>query len=86
MNCSRYFTLQFGGNNTLWSIGRVQTPLLALIVNRDHEIEHFKPEDYWEVHSRYRETLFKHQNGKFKEQDKMCRGGRKRFRRRCCMI
>jgi DNA topoisomerase-3 len=70
MNCTRFFTLQFGGNNSLWSIGRVQTPLLALIVNRDHEIEHFKPEDYWEVHSRYRETLFKHQNGKFKQKAK----------------
>lgn len=70
MNGSRYFTLQFGGNNTLWSIGRVQTPVLAMIVNRDHEIENFTPEAYWEVHTRYRETLFKHQNGKFISQDK----------------
>lgn len=70
MNGSRYFTLRFGGNNTLWSIGRVQTPVLAMIVNRDHEIENFTPEAYWEVHTRYRETLFKHQNGKFISQDK----------------
>jgi DNA topoisomerase-3 len=70
MNGSRYFTLQFGGNNTLWSIGRVQTPVLAMIVNRDHQIENFTPEYYWEVHTRYRETLFKHQNGKFTAQDK----------------
>lgn len=70
MNGSRYFTLQFGGNNTLWSIGRVQTPVLAMIVNRDHVIENFKPEDYWEVHTRYRETLFKHQHGKFMAQAK----------------
>lgn len=70
MNCSRYFTLQFGGNNTLWSIGRVQTPLLAMIVNRDDEIENFKPVDYWEVHSRYRETLFKHLKGRFDERVK----------------
>ena len=70
MNGSRYFTLQFGGKQTLWSVGRVQTPILALIVNRDIEIEHFEPKDYWEVHTHYRETLFKHQGGKFFEQEK----------------
>lgn len=65
MNGSRYFTLQYGDKQTLWSVGRVQTPVLAMIVNRDLEIEDFKPKDYWEIHTRYRETLFKHRDGKF---------------------
>ena len=68
MNGSRYFTVRFGGDNTLWSVGRVQTPVLALIVKRDLEIENFRPEDYWEIHTLYRETLFKHRGGRFMAQ------------------
>jgi DNA topoisomerase-3 len=70
MNGTRYFTVHYGGKNTLWSIGRVQTPVLALIVRRDHEIEHFKPMDYWELHTIYRETRFKHTAGKLDDRAK----------------
>ncbi|MFT7515668.1 MAG: DNA topoisomerase-3 [Candidatus Omnitrophota bacterium] len=70
MNGSRYFTVHYGGKQTLWSIGRVQTPVLALIVNRDHEIEHFDPKDYWELHTIYREARFKHTTGRWSEVEK----------------
>jgi len=48
------------------SIGRVQTPTLALIVSRQREIENFVPEDYWEIKTKYRDTIFNSTKGKFK--------------------
>lgn len=51
MNASRAFTCRFG---ELFSVGRVQTPTLALLVRREREIRAFKPEPYWEVHARFR--------------------------------
>lgn len=75
LNGTRYFTVGFGrgqgqrgsdGRGQLWSVGRVQTPVLALVVERDWQIEHFVPEDYWELHTLYRDTRFKHTQGKFK--------------------
>ena len=67
MNATRLFTLKYGGNKQVLSIGRVQTPTLAMIVNRHHEIENFKPQAYWELQTLYRETLFNNEEGKFFE-------------------
>jgi len=69
MNGTRFYTIEYGGRNQLWSIGRVQTPILAMIVGRDHAIDNFVPEDYWEVHTLYRTAKFKHTAGKFKQRD-----------------
>ena len=58
MNATRLYTLKYGQNRQVLSIGRVQTPTLALIVNRQMEIEHFVPKQYWELKTVYRDTTF----------------------------
>ncbi len=58
MNATRLYTLKYGSNRQVLSIGRVQTPTLALIVNRQHEIDNFKPETYWVLTTIYRDTTF----------------------------
>ena len=58
MNATRLYTLKYGQNRQVLSIGRVQTPTLALIVNRQHEIEHFVPQQYWILSTIYRDTTF----------------------------
>ena len=58
MNATRLYTLKYGQNRQVLSIGRVQTPTLALIVNRQKEIENFKPEPYWVLATVYRDTTF----------------------------
>lgn len=58
MNATRLYTLKYGSNRQVLSIGRVQTPTLALIVNRQHEIDNFQPETYWVLTTLYRETTF----------------------------
>ena len=65
MNATRLYTLRYGQNRQVLSIGRVQTPTLALIVKRQKEIEAFKPEPYWELKTIYRETMFAATQGKF---------------------
>ncbi len=65
MNATRLYTLKYGQNKQVLSIGRVQTPTLALIVNRQKEIDNFKPEPYWVLSTLYRETLFTATKGKF---------------------
>ena len=65
MNATRLYTLKYGQNKQVLSIGRVQTPTLALIVKRQLEIENFKPEPYWELKTVYRETIFSSTKGKF---------------------
>ena len=65
MNATRLYTLKYGQNRQVLSIGRVQTPTLALIVNRQKEIDTFKPEPYWVLSTIYRETLFTATKGKF---------------------
>jgi DNA topoisomerase-3 len=67
LNATRFFTVEYGKRNLLLSLGRVQTPILAMIVNRDLEIEYFKPNDFWEVHTLCREATFKHTGGKFED-------------------
>jgi DNA topoisomerase-3 len=68
LNATRFFTVEYGQRNLLLSLGRVQTPILAMIVNRDLEIDYFKPKDFWELHTTCREALFKHTRGKFEDQ------------------
>jgi len=65
MNCTRLYTLKYGQNRQVLSIGRVQTPTLALIVNRQKEIDNFKPEPYWVLATVYRDTTFTATRGKF---------------------
>ena len=65
MNATRLYTLKYGQNRQVLSIGRVQTPTLALIVNRQKEIENFKPEPYWVLATEYRDTIFTATKGKF---------------------
>ena len=68
MNATRLYSLKYGRPGTPLSIGRVQTPTLALIVNRQREIENFVPEDYWEIKTLYRNTTFNSTRGRFKTQ------------------
>lgn len=68
MNATRLYTLKYANNQGVLSIGRVQTPTLALIVNRQHEIENFVPEDYWEVKTLYRNVLFSAEKGRYKSE------------------
>ncbi len=71
MNATRLYTLKYRqnyGRNVL-SIGRVQTPTLALIVARQREIENFTPEDYWEIKTLYRDTTFNSVKGRYKSEE-----------------
>lgn len=70
MNATRLYTLKYGNNGfgknaQVLSIGRVQTPTLALIVQRQKEIDNFKPEPYWVLATIYRGTQFTATKGKF---------------------
>lgn len=58
MNATRLYTLKYAQGKQVLSIGRVQTPTLALVVNRQLEIENFKPEPYWVLTTNYRDTTF----------------------------
>lgn len=66
MNATRLYTLKYSRPGTVLSVGRVQTPTLALVVARQREIENFKPEDYWEIKTVYRDTTFNSTKGKYK--------------------
>ena len=65
LNATRLYTLKFGQQGGLWTLGRVQTPLLALLVQKDLEISAFIAKDYWELHSLYREADFQYVGGRF---------------------
>ncbi len=65
MNATRLYSLKYSSPGNVLSIGRVQTPTLALIVQRHFEIENFKPEDYWELKTLYRGVIFNATSGKF---------------------
>ena len=65
MNATRLYTLRFGQNRQVLSIGRVQTPTLALIVNRQKEIDRFVPEPYWVLATKYRDVVFTATKGRF---------------------
>jgi DNA topoisomerase-3 len=65
MNATRLYTLKYGGYKQVLSIGRVQTPTLAMLVNRHYEIENFVAKPYWELQTKYRDTIFNNTSGKF---------------------
>ena len=69
MNATRIYTLKYGANRQVLSIGRVQTPTLALIVNRFNEIKNFVPEPYWELKTLYRDVTFSSTKGKYKSEE-----------------
>ena len=75
MNATRLYTLKYGAGGQVLSVGRVQTPTLAMIVARDEEIENFTPEPYWILSTIYRETLFTATKGRFGTEEE----GRKAF-------
>ncbi|MBP2691504.1 MAG: DNA topoisomerase 3 [Muribaculaceae bacterium] len=67
MNATRLYSLRYGGKGNVLSIGRVQTPTLALIVKRHFEIAEFKPEDFWELKTVYRDVTFNAAKGRFND-------------------
>lgn len=69
MNATRLYTLKYAQNHQVLSIGRVQTPTLALIVKRQQEIETFVPEAYWELKTVYRNTTFNATKGRFSSEE-----------------
>jgi len=69
MNATRLYSLRFGGPGRVLSIGRVQTPTLALIVRRQREIEAFRPEPYWELKTVYRDVTFTASRGRFAKKE-----------------
>ncbi len=67
LNATRLYTLRYGRERQILSVGRVQTPTLALIVNRQLEIEHFVPQPYWELKTVYRDTTFSAAHGRYNQ-------------------
>ncbi|MBC2845046.1 DNA topoisomerase 3 [Winogradskyella flava] len=65
INATRLYTVKHGGHKQVLSVGRVQTPTLAMLVNRYKDIENFQPQPYWELQTLYRETLFSYEEGRF---------------------
>ena len=65
MNATRLYTVKHGGYKQMLSIGRVQTPTLAMVVGRFLEIENFNPQPYWELQTLYRDTVFNYEEGRF---------------------
>ncbi|MBN1651286.1 MAG: DNA topoisomerase 3 [Bacteroidales bacterium] len=70
INASRLYTVKYGTGQNVLSIGRVQTPTLAMIVNRHLEIENFVSEAFWEIKTRYRDVQFNYEDGRFTEKEK----------------
>ncbi len=70
MNATRAYTLKYGTGKNVLSIGRVQTPTLALVVERQKAIDRFKPETYWEVRTEYRDGLFSSLRGRLDQKEK----------------
>ena len=70
LNGTRNFTVRYGGRERiLWSVGRVQTPVLAMIVKRDDEIRNFRSEPFWELMTRYRDVTFKFKGKRFDKKE-----------------
>ncbi|MCH5222473.1 MAG: DNA topoisomerase 3 [Muribaculaceae bacterium] len=70
LNATRLYSLKYGERGRILSIGRVQTPTLALVVNRQYEIDNFVPQDYWELKTEYRDTIFSYSGKKFEQKEK----------------
>ena len=69
MNATRLYTLKYGRNKQVLSIGRVQTPTLAMIVNRQREIDNFVSEPFWEISTIFKDTLFNYAEGRFNKKE-----------------
>ena len=69
LNATRAYTVRYGGGDVLWSLGRVQTPVLALIAQRDDEILAFDARPFWELRTKYRGVLFRFAGERFREPD-----------------
>ena len=69
LNATRNYTLRYGTTGVLWSLGRVQTPVLAMIVRRDDEIRTFKTQPFWELTTNYRKVCFRYTGGRFDKQE-----------------
>lgn len=67
LNATRAYTVRYGGGSVLWSLGRVQTPVLALIAARDDEIRTFDARPFWELRTRYRGARFRFAGERFRE-------------------
>ncbi|GAB5563329.1 MAG: DNA topoisomerase 3 [Winogradskyella sp.] len=65
INATRLYTVKHGGHKQVLSVGRVQTPTLAMLVRRYKEIKNFIPQPYWELQTLYRDTLFSYEEGRF---------------------
>ena len=74
INATRLYTKKFGGNKAVLSIGRVQTPTLAMIVQRQKEINSFKTEEYWELKTKYREVIFNADIDRLKTEERAEKG------------
>jgi len=69
MNATRLYTLKYGGGKQVLSIGRVQTPTLAMLVARHKEIEQFESKPFWELQTEYRKIIFRYEKGRFQNID-----------------
>ena len=69
LNATRLYTVKYGGYKQVLSIGRVQTPTLAMLVERYKEIQNFQPQPYWELQTTYRNTLFSYEEGRFTKKE-----------------
>lgn len=69
LNATRLYTLRYAQRGTVLSLGRVQTPTLALIVKRQIEIDNFVPEKYWELKTKYRDVVFSATKQSFKTKE-----------------
>src|SRR5262249_10745468 len=69
LTATGYYTVRHRSRGVLWSVGRVQTPVLAMIARRDDEIRHFKPEPFWELLTKYREVTFKFAGDRFANEE-----------------
>ena len=69
LNATRNFTVRYGGGEILWSVGRVQTPVLAMLVGRDDEIRSFISVPFWELRTTYKAVVFRHKGERCKTED-----------------
>jgi DNA topoisomerase-3 len=69
LNATRYYTVRHRTQGILWSVGRVQTPVLSMIVHRDDEIRTFRPEPFWELLTCYRSVTFKFAGERFPREE-----------------
>jgi len=74
MNATRAYSVRFGRPGDVLSVGRVQTPTLRLLVDREKEIEGFKPEKFWTVHARFAREDLTYDGAWFKNKQNRLKG------------